>query len=378
MQAMLFDSSVRRELWRSFVGTLVVLLTVLLTMVLIRVLAQATKGSFAPTDVSLILGFTVVGQLPIMLALALFVAVVTVLSRMWRDSEMVVWQVGGIHQLDFVGPLLRMAWPVLAIVAFSTLVARPWAQAQTAVLKYRFEKRSDIARVAPGQFQTSANGKRVFFIDSHSDGEHTGRNVFMVLTEENQESVITAREGHVDVVNDRRVLVLDQGERVLTDLKTGHKSLAHFERASVLIGEVADPDKLAPDVRSLSTPTLLALPSAEAKGELVWRVGLLWAAVNMVLAGLSLAAGNARRNSSWNLVYALLVFVIYFNLLGLSQSWVSKGKLAWVPTLLLIHGGLSLAALVIIWWRDGALVRGRPIQSWLKGGRQAQGARGAA
>lgn len=365
MQAMLFDSSVRRELWRSFVGTLVVLLTVLLTMVLIRVLAQATKGSFAPADVSLILSFTVVGQLPIMLALALFVAVVTVLSRLWRDSEMVVWQVSGIRQTSFIGPLLRMAWPVLAIVAFSTLVARPWAQAQTEVLKYRFEKRSDLARVAPGQFQTSADGKRVFFIDSHSDGERTGRNVFMVLTDQDQESVITAQEGHMDVVNDRRVLILDQGERVLTDLKTGHKSLAHFERASVVVGEVVDPQKLAPDVRALSTPTLLGLPSAEAKGELVWRVGLVWAAVNMVLAGLSLAAGNARRNSSWNLVYALLVFVVYFNLLSLSQTWVSKGKLAWLPGLLLVHGGLSLATLFVIWWRDGALLGGRPLRNWM-------------
>lgn len=53
---MLFDSSVRRELWRSFVGTLVVLLTVVLTMVLIRMLSQATKGAFAASDVSLMLG----------------------------------------------------------------------------------------------------------------------------------------------------------------------------------------------------------------------------------------------------------------------------------------------------------------------------------
>ena len=46
---MLFDSSVRRELWRSFSGTLVVLLTVLLTMVLIRILSQATKGALDET-----------------------------------------------------------------------------------------------------------------------------------------------------------------------------------------------------------------------------------------------------------------------------------------------------------------------------------------
>ena len=78
---MLFDSSVRRELWRSFIGTLIVLLTVVLTMVLIRILGQATKGAFAPADVSLMLSYTVIGQLPILIALALFVVCKILLAR---------------------------------------------------------------------------------------------------------------------------------------------------------------------------------------------------------------------------------------------------------------------------------------------------------
>ncbi len=353
---MLFDSSVRRELWRSFIGTLVVLLTVLLTMVLIRILGQATKGAFAPADVSLILSYTVIAQLPVLLALALFVAVVTVLSRLWRDSEMVVWQVSGANQFSFVPPLLRMAWPVIALVAFSTLVARPWAQSQTQVLKYRYEKRSDMARVAPGQFQSSADGKRVFFIDSHSDGQQTGKNVFMVLTDKDVESVVTAREGQISIEQGQRLLVLSQGERIQTDLRTGEKNLSRFETARIRVGEVVDPQTLSPDVRAMSTPMLALIRHRDAEGELVWRLGLIWATLNMVLAGLSLAAGNARRNSSWNLVYALLVFVVYFNLLSLSQTWVAKGQLKWDVALLLVHGSLSLGALLVIWWRDGAVM----------------------
>lgn len=356
---MLFDSSVRRELWRSFIGTLVVFLTVVLTMVLIRILGQATKGAFAPADVSLVLSYTVIGQLPILIALALFVAVVSVLSRLWRDSEMVVWQTSGARQFNFVPTLLRMAWPVLAVVAFSSLVARPWAQSQTQVLKYRFERRSDMARISPGQFQTSADGKRVFFIDSHSDGQQTGKNVFMVLTDKGQESVITAREGQLQLDKDLRYLVLSRGERMQTDLATSEKTLSRFEAARILVGEVADPQKLAPEVRSLSTHALLRLKTREAGGELNWRFGLVWATMNMVLAGLSLAAGNARRNSNWNLVYALLLFVVYFNLLSLSQNWVTQGKLGWLTGLLLVHGGLTLGALAVIWWRDGALMPGQ-------------------
>lgn len=360
---MLFDSSVRRELWRSFIGTLVVLLTVLLTMLLIRILSQATKGAFAPADLGLVLSYTLIGQLPVMVALAVFVSVVSVLSRLWRESEMVVWQVSGASQFAFIRPLMKMAWPAIALVAFCTLAARPWAQNQTDVLKQRYEQRSDIARVAPGQFQTSADGKRVFFIDSHSDGQQTARNVFMVNTDDQQESVVTAKEGVLQQDQGVRYLVLSQGERTQTDLKSGEKTLANFGTARIAVGEAPNVALRAPEPRNMSTAALLALDQRQAQGELTWRIGLIWATFNMVLAGLSLAAGSARRHSNWNLVYALLVFVVYFNLLSLSQSWVSQGKLACVPALLLIHGGLTVAALLLIWWRDGAMVPGRAVRA---------------
>ena len=354
---MLFDSSLRRELWRSFVGTLVILLTVVLTMVLIRVLGQATKGSFAPADVSLILSYAVVGQVPVLLALALFIAIVTVLSRMWRDSEMVVWQSSGLAQWRFVRPLLRMAWPVIALVALCSLVAKPWAYNQTELLKYRYEKRSDMARVAPGQFQSSADGQRVFFIDSHSDGQERGRNVFMVLSNEQSEAVVTAREGQLQLDDDHRYLVLSQGERSETDLVTGVKTHARFETARILVGEAPPPPEDTQDTRGLSTMALWPLPAADARGEMAWRWGFIWAALNLVLAGLVLSTGNTRRHSSWNIVAALLVFVVYFNVMGLHQTWVSKGRMELWTSLLALHGGVTLLMLALVKLKDAPFRR---------------------
>ena len=78
---MLFDSSIRKELGRSFGATLVVLITVVMTMMLIRTLGQATKGTISPSDVMLVMGFTVLGQMSTILTLSLFVAVVGTLAR---------------------------------------------------------------------------------------------------------------------------------------------------------------------------------------------------------------------------------------------------------------------------------------------------------
>lgn len=354
IQTMLFDSSVRKELWRSFLATLVVVLTVVLTMVLIRVLSQTTKGAFAPADVSLILSYTLIGQMPVMVALSLFVSVIMVLNRLWRESEMVVWQASGARQFHFLKPLLRMSLPVVFGTAFLLLIARPWAQEQSQQLKDKFERRSDISRVAPGQFKASADGRRVFFIDSHSDGEKTGKNVFMVMSANGQEAVITAKEGRLVTENNIRYLLLTHGERTQTDLETGEKMLSRFQQARIVVGDVTPEKSGAQNIRAVPTIELFTSNDLTYKAELAWRLGLIWATFNLVLAGLSLAAGSARRNSNWSLVYALLVFVIYFNLLTLTQNWIIKGKLSWLTSTLLVHGALTALSLALIWWRDGA------------------------
>ena len=61
----------------------------------------------------MVMGYTVLGFLPSILTLSLFVAIVATLSRMYRDSEMVIWFSAGRGLSAFVRPLLGFAWPVL-------------------------------------------------------------------------------------------------------------------------------------------------------------------------------------------------------------------------------------------------------------------------
>jgi lipopolysaccharide export system permease protein len=67
---MLFHSSIRKELARSFGATLVALITIVMTMMLIRTLGQASRGSVNPSDVLLVMGYTVLGYLPTILTLS--------------------------------------------------------------------------------------------------------------------------------------------------------------------------------------------------------------------------------------------------------------------------------------------------------------------
>jgi lipopolysaccharide export system permease protein len=351
---MLFDSSLRKELDRGVVGTLMVLLTVVLTMVLIRMLGLAAKGNVAVTDVSLLMGYSMIGQLPTLLTLAVFIAVVSLLNRLYRDTEMLVWQASGVRLLRMLRPLWQMSWPILLILMGLTFWARPWAQQQLDILRIRFEQRSEISRIAPGQFQTSADGKKVFFIDSHSNTDRIGKNVFIVMSEKNKEAVVNASEGLVEVSNGLRYLNLRNGERVETDTSTGVFSRAQFESARILLGEAPLAEATPTRSRSKSTWALVGSDALDDKGELVWRVGSIWCCLNLVLIGLASASPQVRRATSWSMVWALLAFIAYFNTMSLSQNWVASGKLPMLGALIGIHGAIMLGTLALLYWRDGS------------------------
>ena len=127
---MLFHSSIRKDLSRSFGATVVVLVTIVMTIMLIRTLGQASRGSVNPSEVLLVMGLTVIGHLTTILTLSLFVAVVASMSRMYSDSEVIIWFASGRGLGSFVRPVLRFAWPVLLSIVVLALIVWPWSNRQ--------------------------------------------------------------------------------------------------------------------------------------------------------------------------------------------------------------------------------------------------------
>jgi len=353
---MLFDSTVRRELARSFGATLVVILTIVITMMLIRTLGLAAGGTVAPEDVVLVLGYYALGHLPTMLGLSLFIAVVVSLGRMYRDSEMVIWFASGLGLGRFVRPVLRMAWPVLLVIAALLLFVWPWGNRSSAELRSRYEQRSDLSRVAPGVFQTSRDGSRVFFVDRASQEGVQGQNVFVLTRQPPLESVVSARSGTLRDEGGDRVLRLEHGQRNEVDAASGVRTLASFERYEVLVDERAARTAQVAPPKTLDTLDLLRDPQPRHLAELAWRLGLLLAAFNLLLLGVGLSAAQPRRASNWNLLLALLTFIVYFNLVNLSQAWVAGGRMGIATALLGLHGTVFALALALIWWRNHAAV----------------------
>lgn len=350
---MLFDSTVRKELGRSFAATLVVILTIVITMLLIRTLGAAAAGSVDAQDVVLLLGYSALGYMPIMLSLSLFVAVILVLGRMYRDSEMAVWFSSGLPLRRFLRPVLWSALPVLVLVAATVGWIWPWVNTQSAELRDRYQQRSDLSRVTPGIFQTSADGQRIFFIERDRPDSLSARNVFILSQSPQAESVTSAKSGQIQWEGEERYLVLDKGQRAEFRTDLGEHTVAEFDTYRVRVDDSRARRDYTKVPKALSVGQLLAEPTAAHQAELVWRAGMAWAALNLLLLGVGLSATHPRKPSNWNLILALLTFVVYANLVNLSQSWVATSKLTAPTALFSVHVTVGLLALALLAWRDG-------------------------
>lgn len=257
---------------------------------------------------------------------------------------MVIWLVSGKGLRSFLTPMLRFAWPMLLGVGVLVLLVWPWSNQQISELKERFERRGDLERVSPGQFQESANGLRVFFVDKDSIENKEGKNVFISSNERGKQAMTSAKTGQVEMLDEDRFLVLNIGQRVEQTIGESELKVSEFKVYGTRISKDVKASELTPP-KATNTLSLLQNPTLSNLGELAWRIGLALAAFNLLVISLAITSANHRVGRGGNLALALFIFVVYYNFINLGQSWISAGKVQTIPYLMALHGGVLTFAL---------------------------------
>src|SRR5512133_1447021 len=326
---MIFQRALRRELLSTAGAVFTTLFSITITVMLIRILGQAAGGKVASQDVVALLGFSALNYLPLILILTGFISVLRVLTRTYQDSEMVVWFASGMSLTAWVRPVLTFGMPLVLLVAVLSLAVTPWANRQSAVFRDRFEQREDVSRVTPGRFQESSSADRVFFVEGLSEDVSNVKNVFISSVRNGKSSIIVAREGttEVDAKGDKFVL-LKNGRRYDGTPSEPEFQLMEFERYGLLLNSQPQGAAATNSARALPLGLLIAKPTPENRGELLWRIALPFMALLLMLLGIPLGFVNPRGGRSANLLLALLVFVVYSNMVSVLQAAVVQGRLS--------------------------------------------------
>lgn len=327
---MIFHQALRRELSFTTGGVFLVLVTIMITTLVIRILGFAANGAVNPEDALVLIALATLGYMAVLLTVSLFVAVLIVLVRWYKDSEMIVWFASGLSIASLIGPILRFATPLIVIIALLALFVWPWANRESTLISQRFQQRSDVSMVAAGQFRESAKAERVFFIEELDVDKSEVKNIFAAETKNGRLSVAVASTGFIEhMEGGGKSIVLKNGRRYEgLPTQPDFRILEFAEYSTNIHGkETLEPP---PRDREKTVSELLNDTNRDtvkaSQAELMWRVSLPLMALGLVLMAIPLAYVNPRLGNYTAMFYAILIYLIYSNLLNLIQNFVSQGK----------------------------------------------------
>jgi lipopolysaccharide export system permease protein len=347
----IFQRSLLREFSLIAIAVIGVLLAIILTRLLILLLGKAAGGEVLPEAVIGLIAFGILTYMPVLLGIAVFVAVLLALTRSHRDSEMTVWFTSGLSIAAWIRPVLQFALPVALVCALLSIVVAPWAQAQSVEYQRLLASRDDVSSVTPGVFRESRSSDRVFFVDKLSEKDDQVNNVFVQSTQANKMGVMVAERGYIETAeNGDRFVVLLKGRRYEGTPGTLDYKMVDFDRYALRI-EPREAAREAPSNKAMPTLDLLAERKPDRIAELHWRVALPLAVLIMGLFAVPLAFVNPRSGRSWNLVLAVLVYALYNNLLSIFQAWTAQGKVPIWLGLWPVHF-VMVAILLVLFWRQ--------------------------
>ena len=344
-----------RSLIREFAttGALVssILLGIMVFTQLIRLLGESVSGALAVEGVMALVGFTTLNYLPIVLSVSLYLSVLLTLTRSYRDSEMVVWFSSGIGLTRWIRPVMGFAIPVVCVIALLSFVLAPWAKLKAEEFKNRLDTRDDVTMATAGVFRESKLSGRVFFLEKVDAKHNRVSNVFVQSVQNSKDGTMVAKEGLQETAaNGDHFIVLLHGTRYEGVPGQLDFKIVEFDRYSVRI-EAAEIKEAQSDRKSLTTIRLLQEPTPENLSELSWRIGSPLSALILAALAIPLSFVNPRAGRSFNLIIAVVLYMVYNNMMGVINTWLAQSKISIFIGLWGLHVVMSIMLVVMFYNR---------------------------
>lgn len=347
---MLFRRSLLQELISTAAGALLILIGIVVAQRTGNLIRLAAKGILPNDAISTMLGFNLIKFMPMILSLTLFLAILMTLSRWYRDSEMVIWFSGGLSINSWIRPVLTFVGPVIFFISILSLFVMPWASNKGEQYLTQLKNRDELASISPGVFKESSNGERVFFIESFDELGNVVKNIFVQSMQHQKLGIVVAAQGSRYVEkNGDHFLLMQNGRRYQGVPGTAEFSTTEFEKYAIRV-EAKETKQEPLSTQSKSSRELLQTQDKGSSAELQWRLAIPISALILALLAIPLSALDPRAGRSANFALAIIIYIIYNNLLSIFQAWVVRGKINDALGLWPVHL-LFLALTVYLFYR---------------------------
>jgi lipopolysaccharide export system permease protein len=355
----IFFRDLLREVAAAFVAVTGVLLVVLMTSQLAFVLARAAERQIPASAVLELLWLSVQQNTTILLPIGLMLAVVIALGRLYHESELAAAQSCGLGPRTLYVPVALLTVAVAALGAWLAFSLAPAAAVRTVEIRREAARTAEFRQLASSQFRALGADAVLYFRDAEPDG--TLRQVFFQRRTDTRGNVqvVVADRARYAIVPDGSAysVTLYEGERYEGVPGQAKFRFVKFREQTIPV-RIPQAQNLPDRADMKTTRALVASAAPKDKAELHWRIATPVMILILGLLGVPLARLRPRQGRYARVIYAVLLFFIYANLLSAGQVWITHGVTPGPLGLWWVHG-IAIALGVAIVWFPGALARAR-------------------
>ena len=342
------DKLIIQDLLKTMLSVLMVIVVIIVSRKFIRILDDAIAGQVSNETLLSILGLKTIVASVEFLPVALFMAVLMVLGRMYRDQEMSAISSAGGGSGTIYRAVFLLVFPLSVLALGLSMYAAPWAEAQVDKLMQQGEESADLRGIAAGKFSEYSQGDLVFYVEKISADKKMHK-VFVQNRQHGKVAIINAESAQLKDSPDGRYIIFEHGEQVQGQPGTLNYVIEQFAEYAVRIETKAAASTF--NRQSVPADKLWGSDTTLSIAELQRRFSIPLGALLLAFVAVPLAQIAPRGGVYGNMLVGFLIYFSYGNLVRINESWVINGKIpAWlggisVNLLLLLIGSFLLARL---------------------------------
>ena len=339
-----FDRYLLKEVINGWLAVTLFLWLILVSNRLVRYLGDAVSGDIPGNVIFKLIGLKMVWYLVHVVPFALALGVVLALGRLYRDNEMTVMSACGVGPWRIYKPLLGFGVVLAIILAWLSLYVSPEVQGKSFKLEKLAKQQADLTVLGAGRFNDLQHGRLTFYAEGLSADKQQMENLFIVLRGKKDQKklpqLLTAKTAYrkLDDETGDSFLVLVDGHRYEGIPGEANYRIMKFSEYGVRIDLPGEPEEQEKQ-ESIPSAALLGSSNPKDVAELQWRLAMPVSVIVLILLAVPLCKSSPRQGRYGRLVVAILLFVIYYNLLATAKYWVGENAgpavigLWWVPVL---------------------------------------------
>lgn len=357
----IIDKMLIREVLKTLLVIVSILLLLILANAMVRLLGQVAAGSISMKVMGVLVGLNVIKLVGFILPPAFFFSVLWVLGRMYRDSEMLAFSAAGVGLLRLYRTFFVAALPLAILVAGLVLFVFPHARGYADMLQSQEKQQFRIGGLKAGAFNEFNKGRFMIYVGSSDETGEGLQDVFVRYVQDGKPGVLVASKASLTEVahSSGRYLVLESGTRYQGDPGKTDFSVASFDRYGIRLPDVVT-DNMSVSRTSLPTSVLLHSDDIKLKAELQERIAAPLSVFALMLLSVPLAKSLPRQGVYGRITLAVVIYALYMNLIQLAEKWMSNAVTPELLGVWWVPAATALLAILLIkldavsytsWWR---------------------------